>query len=70
LGDTAGASGLLLRFFQLRYETSREGIGQRDDRPKGLVAMVSQRLQQMPRSNAGGITPGHVMVGGRGGLQQ
>jgi hypothetical protein len=40
LRDTAGASGLLLRFFHLGHETRREGIVQRDDTPEVLIAMV------------------------------
>jgi hypothetical protein len=32
--------------------------------------MVPQRLQEMPRGDAGGITSGHVMVWGRGCLHQ
>ena len=70
LGDSIGASGLLLRLFELRHETGSKGIVQSDDAPEGLVAMVPQRLQEMPRGDAGGITPGHVMIWGRGYLHQ
>ena len=70
LGDRVGASGLLLRLFELRHETGSEGIVQGDDATEGLVAMVPQRLQEMPRGDAGRITPGHVMVWGCGCLHQ
>jgi hypothetical protein len=61
---------LLLRLFELGHETGGEGIVQGDDATEGLLAMVPQRLQEMPRGNAGRITPGHVMVWGRGCLHQ
>jgi len=70
LGDSLGANGLLLRLFELRHETGSKGIVQGDDVPEGLVTMVPQRLQEMPRGDAGRVTPGHVMVWGGGCLHQ
>ena len=70
LGDRIGASGLLLRLFELVHKTGSEGIVQGDNTSEGLVAMVPQCLQEMPRGDAGRITPGHIMVWGCSCLHQ